>query len=252
MTRTVADKLAALEAKRERFEQQQAAERAILEALPDDLPAPTISNTRCNFFGTPGAFLSWHAPYFGETGPSGSEILATLEAHGFEPLPATLCRWDYYRPNPEPGAAEDIPETKRPMPALLYTLQDATPIAPLWIIPFQHGHGDPKARAYYRHAGRIYQVTVAAPRAVGVYARRVESRGSWRYERGTARLIIPDAWHAIRTESGEAVAGVSSGSGAWVDTEQGISGAIYFEPYTEQREFPLTPAELLAILEATA
>lgn len=252
MKRTVSDKLAALEAERERFEQQQAAERAILEALPADLPAPTISNTRCNFFGIPGAHLSWGAPYFGETGPSGSEILATLEAIGFEPLPATLCRWDDYRPYPEPGAVEDIPEKKRPAPAWRYTLTDATPIAPLWVIPRQHGHGGPDARAYYRHGGRIYLVKVAAPPTGGVYARRVETRGSWYYERGTARLLIPDAWHAIRIESGEAVAGISSGSGAWVDTEQGISGAIYFEPYTEQREFPCTPAELLAILEATA
>lgn len=214
----------------------------ILAQLPAELPAPTISNEDSRFFDVPGAWLSWRASYSFEAPTKGSQLLAALEGAGFEPVPVTVCRWGSWRPQPEPGALEAIPETKR-----RDTLTDATIVAPLWLEPSPHG--GPEARAYYRKDGMIYKVTVPAPWTAGITARRIKTRGNWYYEHGTARLLYPEAWHAIRTADGTSIAGISHLSRAYVDTEQGISGALYFELYTEQDACPLTPAQFLAVLE---
>ncbi len=219
--------------------------RDVLAMLPDTLPRPTISNEDSSYFGTPAVWLSWRASLYGEQPRVGSDILAALEASGFAPMAVTACKWDDWRVKAEPGAQEAIPDTKG-----RYTLKDTTPIAPLWIEP--NNHTPPEARTYYQKDGRIYLVTVPAPSTACLYARRIERLGDWSYESGSARLRYPDEWHAIRQPNGDSVAGISQLSRAYRDTEQGLSGAIYFEPYTEQEAFPLTPSALLRVLEAPA
>lgn len=216
---------------------------ALLAQLPADLPAPTLSNEHTHYFGTPAAWLSWSS-WPGAATPGGWTILDAIERAGWQPLPVTLAKWGSWRALPEPGLLDELPETKN-----RDTLIDVTPIAPLWIEPNQHTGTE--ARAFYRtpDAGRIVKISVPGPCAARITAQRVEPRGTWYYKHGTARLIFPDAWHAIRTADGNAVAGIAAQSRAYVDTEQGISGAIYFDVYTEQSDFPLTPAAILRQLE---
>lgn len=211
--------------------------RPILAALPDTLPAPTISNEDSEFFGTPGAWLSWSS--FRAEG-TGSAILRALETAGFEPVPMTLCKWGQYRVAPEPGALEAIPEVKR-----RDTLTDTTIAAPLWIEPQQHG--GPEARAYYARDGRIYKVTVPAPVGVQLTARRRNKLGDWYFER-PASIVFPEA--AWRTALAGLDLGVSVHTRAYIDTPQGLSGALYFELHAhDQTDYPHSPAAILAALE---
>lgn len=245
MTRTIKTELAAMDEHIKKTLREMETRRDVLTTLAAtiaELPPPSISNESDRaFFGARGAWLSWSAPYYGETF-TGADILRGLEAAGFAPLPVTLCTWDRYRAQAEPGAQSDIPETKG-----RYTLTDTTPIAPLWIE--LNGHTGAEARAFYRAGDRLYKVSVPMPAGIAaVTARRVETRGDWHYDRGSARLSFPSAWHAIGPDDGEKVAGLAAQSRAYVDTDQGISGAIYFEPYTEQETFPLAPSALLELL----
>lgn len=218
--------------------------RSILLDLPPGMATPTISNTT----DTPGAaephgWLSWRGPlrYYGAPeGPSGADMLQALEAAGWQPSPLTLCQYGTWRRSVLPGLADEVPEVRR-----RDTLKDTTPIAPLWIEPNQHT--GPEAHAFYRApGGRLYRLSVAGPSGAAVYARRKEARGDWHFESGTARPVFPEWWHGAICE----VANIGSHTRAYVDTPQGVSGAIYFEPHTEQDAFPLTPSQLLRLLEA--
>lgn len=233
--------------KRERRARREAFEDRIYSELPEHLPNPTISNeSETAFFNQAGAWLSFHRDYC-ETW-AGSWILAELEKAGFVPIPATLCKWDNYRPTTEPGAQLEIPETGKGCFGRPYTLTESWPLCPLHIRPEQHTGAD--AIAYYRSpSGLVLKVLVPAPAGVGISGTRTEFPGGWRYKSGSARIHFPESWHSINLESGECVAQLESPR-AYVDTEQGISGALYWAPVAhEQNEFPLTPAQMLAILE---
>lgn len=238
----ISDQLAALEEKKRNAQTRIDWIQRIASELPGTLPSPTISNeSERAFFDQPGAWVSFSRSY-GETW-KGSEILAQLEGAGFVPIAVTLCKWDDYRKHTEPGEQDAIPEKKG-----RYTLTESAPLAPLWLNPCQHT--GTSAYAFYRSpAGLLLKVCVPGPMQCRISAKRIEPLGTWYYERGTARLHFPQEWHdCMRTEAGETVATIAKDSRAWVDTEQGISGNIYFEPYTEQAEFPLTPSAMLRIL----
>ena len=234
MTKTISDRLAGLDDERAKLDRRIEAVRRIYTALPGGLDAPTVSNET-----DAGAWISWHRPYSHDPAYDSSAVLGALEAAGWEPLAATLCRWDDYRPSPEPGHQEDIPDTKH-----RYTLTDTWPIAPLWIVLNQHTGTE--AVSFYRQEGRVYRVRVPGPSSASITARRKEPRGTWYYEHGTARLLYPESWHGIGPIDGDNVIGIAAQSRAFVDTEQGISGAIYFDPFVDP--FPFTPAQILSWL----
>lgn len=213
--------------------------REILSMLPPDLPAPTISNETDK--GKPTAWLSFRRDY-GDTRP-GSWFLAQLEAAGFKTLPATLAQYGTWRRSPKPGLQTDLPETSS-----RDTLTDSEPIAPVWIVPCQHC--GPDAIAYYEKDGLTFRVSVPAPSSVGIHARRVETLGDWHYERGSGRLRYPEAWHSVHDADGQPVTQICAHSRAYVDTEKGVSGAIYFTPFLDQVDFPMTGAQFLAALES--
>lgn len=220
----------------------------ILAELPASLPQPTISNesTRA-FFGQPGAWVSFSSHYERDY-PKGSEILAAIEAAGFVPMAVTLCKWGDYRRTPEPGLQSGIPEVKTWGTRMEYKLTDSEAVAPLWLNP--NPFTGTEAHAYYRApSGMVLKVRVQGPARCNIQARRKEYVGGWYYERGSARLAFPDSWHSVEHE-GQPVLNVAKNSGAQVDTEQGISGQLYFTPIAhEQAEFPMSPAMLLAALE---
>jgi hypothetical protein len=213
-------------------------EADILPMLPADMPAPTISNGKDN--DKPNVWLTFRRPY-GDTRP-GSAFLAQLEAAGFKTLPATLAKYGDWRRTVKLGLQDDIPETSSRS-----ELKDCEPIAPVWIVPCQHC--GPDAIAFYEKDGLTFRVSVPAPNSVGVHARRVETRGDWHFERGSGRLRFPEAWHAVTDANLTPIAQVAAHSGAYVDTEKGVSGAIYFTPFLDHADFPMTGAEFLAALE---
>jgi hypothetical protein len=96
-------------------------------------------------------------------------------------------------------------------------------------------------------------VGVPGPASVRVTARRKEIKGGWYYEHGSARLDYPQGWHGFgAANDGEHVAGLNTHTRAYRDTDQSLSGVVYFEPFTDHADFPMTPAQLLARVEALA
>lgn len=216
----------------------------VLAELPEDMPAPTVSNLHKDAGQEESAWISFSSPSHDPEGthdPAG--ILRTLEEAGFVSVPTTLVRWGDYRARPYPGTAEDAPEKR-----YRETLTDLWPMCPLWVSPCQHTN--PAARTFYRSpSGLLLMVSVDLPRVVGVHAKRVEHRGGWRFERGTAKLHHPDAWHHVYMGD-ESVAGLHAKCCAQVDTEHGVSGVIYWESYVDP--FPMSPAAMLTYLLESA
>lgn len=245
---TVAKTLSELDEQRRRALARFDLIAAILTTLPGELPAPTVSNETSEIFGRPSAWLSfkWLAlasEARAGAALTGSAILAQLETAGFEPLPLSLCKWGSWRAMPEPLAVDEVPETKN-----RDTLRDVSPLVPLLLEA--NNHTPPEARTFYRRDGRIFRVHVPGPQWFRVEARRHETRGSWYYEHSTARLIYPADVETIQTAEGESIAQRAAFSRAYVETEQGLSGVLYWEPIAhEQLAFPLTPAAFLALLE---
>lgn len=237
---------------RERHQKELAeltAREQIESLLPESLPLPTISNIQHTPKPlTPYAWLSFHPEYGQDKKAFALRILSELEAHGAEPLPLSLCKWGAYRRSVYYGLTTDIPNEKRGCFGNMDELTDVDPIAPLYVEPNQHtGVG---VRAFYRIAGYVFKVTVEAPLPARLHCRRVENMGGWRFD-GACSIDFPKAWHSIYNvapNDGECVANVSQHTRGYRDTEQGISGTIYWQPLTEQDQFPLTPAQFLAQL----
>lgn len=238
---TIAEALAASEARRAAGQTREDWVTRILSELPADLPAPTISNEGEKAMdGQPGAWASFSRDY-GEKW-QGSEIFASLERAGFKTMPATLAQYGKYRRGVHPGLQTEIPEEYSRS-----KLTDCEPIVPVWLVPSCFGEGD--AVAFYRSpAGLLLRVKVSPPAGIGMHATRKNIRGGWYYERGTAKLRYPEAWHSVHDASGNLVSQICVHSRAYVDTEHGISGAIYFTPFLDQSDFPMTAAEFLKAL----
>lgn len=249
MSRTPADRLKELQARHEEAVRTLEAESAILAILPETIKSPTISNIGSSYLAGMRvyAWLSFDT-YRTHNCEPGSLILRALEEAGFRAVATTLCRWAQYRAAPQPGLIEDIPETRGTRH--VDTLTNAKPIAPLWLDLSNHGQA---AHTFYHGPdGKIYKVSVMAPSAVHVTARRIEFPGGWRYERGTARLSYPQSWHSLYMKGDETpVTQIAKDSRAYVTLEQAIDGSLYFTPLTEQADFPLSPADMLEQLEAS-
>jgi hypothetical protein len=235
-SRFMAERKARIEAESAKL----AIEESVLGMLPDALPVcPVISNLKASPEPTePHGWLSFGCPSYGNERDAYSPvgILKTLEDAGWQLLPATLCRWDSYRPSACMGLQRDIPDTKG-----RYKLTETWPIAPLWFRPCQHTCQE---AALYMQApdGRKFFIHVDTPNVrVSVHARRVEHLGGWYYERGSARTGYPPQW-----ESHPACKiGTVQQS---VDTEQGLSGAVFFEPREDHGAWSLPASEFLQSL----
>jgi hypothetical protein len=92
---------------------------------------------------------------------------------------------------------------------------------------------------------KLYRVNVRLANLRGVNValtcRRVETRGAWHFE-GPASIVFPERWHA------HPACRIESHTRAYVDTPQGISGALYFEPHDSHDEWPMTAADFLRSL----
>lgn len=239
-------KLEELKAKHAKELAEAQAEESIYAMLPEDIAkGPTISNLRAEPPATePHGWLKFSSPsYDPENTWNPVAVLESLERAGWTAVPATLCKWDDYRRSAYPGLSESIPETKRGSFGHTDKLTDSEPIAPLWIEPQQYGR--PEAKLFMRAPdGRLFRVLVDIPGVARLEGRRNEYRGGWSYERGSAKVRFPEEWH------GHQYCTISTHTRAWVDTEQGISGAIYFTPHDEQEAWPLTASQFLASLLA--
>lgn len=222
------------------------AEAAIAALLPKSLPMPTISNVNLkNKPLQPHAWLSFSPEYRDDAKAFALRIFTELETHGAKPLPLSLVKWGSYRRHVEFGLVDSIPDEKRGCFGSTDKLTDVEPIAPLWITPCQFTGND--AQAFYEIGGKVFRVSVDIPAKAHLSCRKIENFGGWRFD-GACTVQFPQAWHSIHTESGESVANISHHTHGYRDTEQGISGTIYWQPLTEQDKFPLTPAQFLAKL----
>lgn len=234
--------VAKLKERREERARKEALEDGIIAILPDDLPAaPSVCNEQLTERALePVAWLSFSAPSYDPQGTwNPVAILQALERAGWKQSPASLCKWDDYRRSAYPGLSEDIPDEKPGSFGRMDKLTDVAPIAPLWITPCPHTNADCKL-FMTAPDGRLFKVLIDLPGIVGIGARRHEYRGGWSYERGSATLRFPPAWHSHPHCT------VNENSRAYVDTEQGLSGAIYFTPHDEQSAWPMTASEFLA------
>jgi hypothetical protein len=246
-----ADILDEMKARHARELAEATAEQRICEMLPESIgKAPTISNhkTPDEMGRVPAAWLGFRAPsYDPKQIYNPIALVESLEGAGWKLVPATLVRWDNYRPTVEPGLQNDQPSTKQVGRAMTYEFRDSWPIAPVWIEANQHTAAEiwaymtaPDGTLYLTH----FDLINLPGCHVYLTAKRNEYRGGWSYERGTARLNFPERWH------GHQAATIDVNSRAWVDTEQGLSGTIYFSPHGGQDEWPLTFGAFLRSLLA--
>lgn len=216
---------------------------AIASILPEALPFPTISNISQS--GQVRAWLSFHAPYGIDAKAFALSVFTEMEKAGAKALPLSLCQWDNYRRSVSPGLVESIPDEKKGSFGHTQKLNDIDPIAPVWVTPCQHTGTE--AHCFYELAGAVYRVGVPLPNVAHLSCHRVEYHGGWRFD-GPCTVHFPQSWHSIHTENGESVAHISQHTRGYRDTEQGISGNVYWLPLTEQSEFPLSPAQFVAQL----
>lgn len=225
----------------------------ILESLRGDMEYPTISNISEK--STVRAWLSFSSTrYSGDTPYDPVEILQWMESQGWKTMHATLVKRDNYRPSPEPGTMDQIPEQKPGRAGAFqdrYKLTDSWPIAPVWCVPCQHT-GASAILFMQSPDGEIFRVEMALPKGFPfmVYAQRIEPRGTWYFKRGTAALRFPHkfqhGWEELHTETGECVATRHARSGAQVDTEQGLSGQFYWEMNMPAEDWKWTGSLMLS------
>lgn len=234
----------------EELKEKHAAEMAELQAreriaamLPESLKLPTISNVSEK--GQVHAWLSFSPDYGTDAKAFALSVFTELEKHGAKPLPVSLCQWGNYRRSVMAGTVESIPNEKRGCFGSTDKLTDVDAIAPLWVEPCQFTGVE--AKAFYELGGKVFKVHVKAPLQAHLSCRRMEYQGGWRFD-GACSINFPQSWHSIYTEGGDCIANISQHTRGYRDTEQGISGTIYWQPLTEQESFPLTPAQFIAQL----
>lgn len=237
---TISERRAILEDKQKRELQTLEREGQILDLLPPSLPIPLLSNISVKRGNT--AWVSFREPSYGETGPSGAEILTALEAHGLTYCPLALFKPRSWRAGAWPkatGYPYGAPSSATDIGRSSYEIVDEHDLAPLYVRSEQYTGA--KAIAFYQAGDWQLQVCVPVKGAM-VGARRVETRGDWHYERGSARVHFPQHWHAL----GNAAATIHSAKG-YVDTEKGLSGVIYWTPTGSG---DMSPAEMLREMES--
>lgn len=219
---------------------------ALLESLGDVPSLPTVANiapegkpsTYCGF-----ASLSFSGPaYDPDQKHSPQAIARAMEAAGWKLAPATRAKYGTWRSQMAYGTQENLPETRD-----RDELKDSWPSLPVWVIPNQFTPCDVECWMVAPD-GKHYKVSIDAPGLASIHARRVESLGTWRFASGSAKVQIPEGWHALQDANGETFATVSERL-ASVDTEQGLSGRVSFQlDRDEQDAFPLTLSEVLKAL----
>lgn len=203
----------------------------ILKELPQDIKPPVLSNIGSKYGGVK-AWCSFTCPSYD---PSNSHdpiaIARSLENAGWTIQPASLAKYGDYRKSVYRGLPNELDqESSRAK------LKEAEEILPVWIRPQQYTAAD----AYFfmkTPNGLFIKITIDVPRCgIAIYARRVETFGGWYFERGTGRMSFP-------TEMNTMFGGVLSAK-CYVDTDQGISGEMYWK----KASINLTASEILAKL----
>jgi hypothetical protein len=210
----------------------------ILGELPKEMECPTLSNLR-----TDDRVNGWVS--FSHYRPTCEWVYEqlTILSRWFI-LPATLVKWDNYRPSPFSALYDHVPATDG-----RYHNTDMWPILPYWI---RFNNHTPAAELEYfvrTVSGRIIKVTIDLPSFNHFHVRRIEYRGGWRFERGTTKFNTPDHWKVIYYK-GVSLAQLSEKSYVCVETENSLSGAYYWMPHIEQEEVDILPLEFTQILLA--
>ncbi len=225
----IKNKRAALEARHRAEVERLNKEEDILCRLPQHLPAPTIANIKGHtaWVSFPDLIAFSYRPPAGEY--TGADMLNELEKHhNVEWLTLGLFK-------PKGYAASPHAKGRYPYG---YEIESEEDIAPLYVQPEQHSAG--KAVAHYQVGPWHLRVAVPCNKA-RLSAKRIESRGNWRFERGSGRVHFPDSWHSLGNAKALLKAARCS-----VVTDQGLMGSVYWSLTGDDT---LTPAEMLRELE---
>lgn len=221
------EELSALKSKHE-------AERGIAAELPAGIVAPVLHPRTKGMSNVWGDFAvswgSWTLEY-ASGGIKALDILRQLEAAGWKPAETWLAKYGNYRA----GVYAFTPEVHG-----RDTLTSRQEAGPAWITADTFGRGCSKFHAYYSTpSGKVCEVSVEVSLPVGVWGRREESRGDWRYT--SASFRYPEAWDAL--------AGVRVlESRGFLDHStpcKSLEGRLVFAQHGDSVP---TPAQLLAVL----
>jgi hypothetical protein len=219
-------------------EKELAAKFSILDMLPEGLE-PTICNRAKQDPHNPAAWISFSAlsNHTSKNQYNPVTILRSMEAMGWKLIPeASLVKWDNYRRCIEPDALFEVANFPHKSG---YTYKDGDSVSPYWVTPNQFTK--PEFSAFMLAPdGVVYLVRMEVPSMpCRITARTVQGTfgRDWAFVNGSAKLHFPDFWP------------VHNRSSAHVDTLQGISGNVYFEPCkgkdtaSEALEFLLSDAK---------
>lgn len=188
----------------------------------------------CNFNKTTphevSAWVSYHGPaYDPDKKFNPVAVLEALESAGWSLIPeASLIKWDTWRRSIEPSplaVAQSHPHKSG------YRFTDGDAVAPYWVTPNQFTKVE-FAAFMLAPDGNVYRVSINAPLRAHISCRRVEYFGNWKFE-GPASLDAPKEWP------------IHPHSRAFKDTEQGVSGAVYFHADKAHKTASAALAELL-------
>ena len=221
-------------------------ELAILRELPEDAPAPLLSNCAGDYNTTHG-WVSWSSPAYDPDNVYDPVAIArAIESAGWTLQPATLVQWDNCQPQPYPALCGDIPDTRGS-----YKFSNSWPIAPFWVeLADSNPHNPPEVLFFMRsRAGLTLRVSIDIRVAACVYARRAEFNGGWRYQQGSARLRIPESWESM--DNAALARHAKSYCCRYGDSfnPQGLRGAVYWEMNNaDQSDFSMSVSRIVSML----
>ena len=216
----------------------------ILRSIPGDIICPSVSNLSEKPDSTGCGWLSWSK--YGFRSVDAVEILTALEDAGWRLLPATLAKWDHYRPSVSMGWIEDLPERKREGRYGNYALTDSWEIMPVWISHSYHHVGEPHRLNLFMVSpnGTPCKISIGGRfRAGHMTANRRDFIGGWEYERGTAKMNNADTLWNMADDDGNHISQMSSMSYCTISHGgQSLDGRTYWEPIVNREQFESIPA----------
>lgn len=186
----------------------------VMRMLPPLPNCPIICNWNKTTPHDVKVWISFSAPAYDPDGKwNPVSILAAMEERGWKMIPeASLIKFDNWRRSIEPSSLADAQAYPHKSG---YKFTDGDAVAPYWVTPNQYTK--PEFSAYMRGPnGETYRVALGVPSLrVYISCRRIERMGGWMFD-GRASLNTPKDWS------------IHNNSAAYKDTEQGISGVVYF------------------------
>lgn len=194
----------------------------ILQELPQDIKPPVTSNVGSNYKGV-SAWLSFNGPAYDPNNTHNPlDIVKALENVGWKLLPASLAKYGNYRAAVWFGNPDQLPEQSSRAKFV-----SAESILPVYVRGAQHNHSKPSLEMYMQTpSGFNVKVLIAIPHSLCLLnAKRAHNGEYYYYVRGTGSMSYKPTWSKL-------FGGILS-SRCYVDTDDGLSGELYWNHKTE-------------------